>query len=276
MPWLVPLPPRPAGGVPYLGRGHGVRVAVIDTGRDAETGERTDQWLEGVTGDEDQGTRGIISIGAGHGTAVAGVVRQVAPGADVVVYRALAGEIGSEVHVGLAMMRAAAEGADIINLSLGTAARPAQAPLAIEDAMAHIPKRVLVVAAAGNEFSFSPRYPAALERVVAVAATEIDGTPAGWASRGHWVDIATRGVGVVTTFADGTMETDPPVNPPPYFPPPDPTAVVSGSSFSAPAVSGALANLLADGVPPAYALDALTANGRMEPDFGVVLSILEQ
>ncbi len=221
VPWLVPLPPRPAGGVPYLGRGHGVRVAVIDTGRDAETGERTDQWLEGVTGDEDQGTRGIISIGAGHGTAVAGVVRQVAPGADVVVYRALAGEIGSEVHVGLAMMRAAAEGADIINLSLGTAARPAQAPLAIEDAMAHIPKRVLVVAAAGNEFSFLPRYPAALERVVAVAATEIDGTPAGWASRGHWVDIATRGVGVVTTFADGTMETDAPVNPPPYFPPLD-------------------------------------------------------
>ena len=115
------LPPRGDRSV-----GAGVRVAVIDTGIWDDAERRSDGWLDGVPEARDRanidpldvvGNDHLLDLGAGHGTFVAGLIRQVAPGADVVVFRALDTDgVGTDESVALAIEAAAAAKADIIHL----------------------------------------------------------------------------------------------------------------------------------------------------------------
>jgi len=263
------LAPRPFDSA----KGAGVNVAVIDTGLDDQASVRTDQWLADIVGDADPGSLGPTpNLGAagGHGTFVAGIIRQVAPGCTVKVYRALdADGVGGEVQVAQAILKAAADGADVINLSLGGSTLFGDPPLAIEDALANIPQRVQVVAAAGNDGSFTPTWPAAFKRVVSVGALEYEMTPSPYSNRGPWVDVSTVGSGAVSTFVSGT-EADGEV-----FAGDSPCAVWSGTSFAAPQVAGLLAVLLADGIEPLSAVPALLAVGQPRPNFGSALRILD-
>ena len=60
-------------------------MVVIDTGLDPESPDRH-PWMAGVTGDDDPTiTPGGLVPYAGHGTFTAGVVRSVAPRAEVIV-----------------------------------------------------------------------------------------------------------------------------------------------------------------------------------------------
>jgi subtilisin family serine protease len=263
------LQPRPNGST----RGAGITVAVIDTGLDDAASVRTDHWLAGITGEVDPGSLDgdpMLGPAGGHGTFVSGIVRQVAPGCTIKVYRALdADGIGGEVQVAQAILQAAAEGADVINLSLGGATLFGDPPLAIEDALANIPQRILVVAAAGNDGSFTPSWPAAFKRVVSVGALECDMTPAPYSNRGPWVDVSTVGTGAISTFVTGT-ELDGDV-----YSGDSPCAVWSGTSFAAPQVAGLLAVMLADGIEPLSAVPALLAVGQPMPNFGSTLRILD-
>lgn len=68
--------------------GDGVRIYVADTGIVDSTvnGPDSCQWLAGVTGDPDPSVAGgTIQPYGGHGTFVAGVIRAMAPGSDIVV-----------------------------------------------------------------------------------------------------------------------------------------------------------------------------------------------
>ena len=116
-------------------------MAVIDTG--FSTQARSDRWLDGITPDEADidPLYEVVGVGedglgefdycAGHGTFVAGVVRQVAPTADLLVRRAIGQDgIGVDVDVAIAMLEAFDAGADIINLSLGTETPHDQPPVA--------------------------------------------------------------------------------------------------------------------------------------------------
>ena len=98
------------------------------------------------------------------------------------------------------ILYAADQGARVLNLSFGG---PAYSQL-LEDACdyAHA-KDAILVAAAGNENSSAPTYPAALPRVVAVAAT--DQSDARWPDSNHgaYVRLAAPGVGVLTTARGG-------------------------------------------------------------------------
>ena len=162
----------------------GVHVAVIDTGVCATP--RTDGFLAGATdlegkeaidpldvfpladpavpGDVDGNDR--LDYAAGHGTFVVGVVQQVAPDARVSAYRAIDSDgVGSEVDVAVAMLRAVAAGAQVINLSLGVQTLDDQPLLAVEVALEQIdPAVVVVVAAAGNDGDERPCFPAAQSR----------------------------------------------------------------------------------------------------------------
>jgi len=267
----VPLPERGFD----TGRGLGITVSIIDSGVDPD--RRGDRYLDGVTGEPDPGTEGMdpavpVTGATGHGSLVAGIVRRVAPGATVRVRRVMTADgLCSDVNVARAMLAEAKEGAQVINLSLGGPSLLDNTPLAMEDALAHLPRSILVVAAAGNDGSSTARcYPAAFKRVVAVGATEPDGTPARYSNRGDWVDVSAQGSGVVSTFVNGTTSLQE------QFAGDSPVAVASGTSFAAPQVSGAFAALLADGIAPADALAALTATGRMEPDVGVIVRLLDQ
>ncbi|HEX8631696.1 MAG TPA: S8/S53 family peptidase [Catenuloplanes sp.] len=273
-----------------------VRVAVIDTGITPEM--RADGWLAGVTRASDNtdpldilpdngagGGDGRLDWFAGHGTFAAGVVQRVAPDCEIVAYRFTRSDgLGTAQDVANAMLLAAEEAARdgvrlIINASLGTPGIGGEAPLSLSDAVATMKEKypdVLIVASAGNNGSTEPMYPAAMDHVVAVGALTDDLRGAPFSSRGKWVDCSTVGVGVVSTFVAGTLppEVDPLI--PDFTFPANSWTVWTGTSFSAPQISGAVAVLCQNtpGLSPRAALDALLAGRPTLADFGRILRIL--
>jgi Subtilase family len=283
----------------------GTRVVIIDTGLDAAVTDRDDGWLDGVQAvdaalDTDlldvlnaQGeldVDGLLDLGAGHGTFVAGIVRQVAPTADIRMLRALDTDgVGSEEVIAEAICRAATlfeetGGRGVLNLSLGTETVDGQDPVALRLALDQLPPEVLVVAAAGNARSGTLLWPAASKRVIAVGSHCGDThlTPSSWSNYGSWIDFSARGEGVVSTFVEGIetpgtgAEHDPYDPDPDTFTLPNPYAMWTGSSFSTPQVAGRLAQMLADD-PDLTRNDAqrrLQDEGRFSADYGYLLSIL--
>lgn len=245
--------PAPRGLPPRADRrvGAGVRVAVIDTGIWGDAEHRSDGWLDGIPEDPSRmnidpldviGNDKLLDLGAGHGTFVAGLIRQVAPGAKVTVIRALDSDgCGTDQSVAQAI-RDAVQGpnaAEIIHLSLGGPGLGGEPPPEIAAAVVSLDPEVLVVAAAGNEGTSTEIYPAALPRVVAVGALQRDLQPASWSSRGAWVDVWTVGHGAISTFVIG--DTDPVHGTPSHWSGPNPVAMWSGTSYAAPQVTGIIA-----------------------------------
>jgi subtilisin family serine protease len=64
-------------------------------------------------------------------------------------------------------------------------------------------KGVVPVAAAGNDASVFPYYPAGYDFVLSVAATDGSNNKASFSNWGWWVDVAAPGVGLTTTSANG-------------------------------------------------------------------------
>jgi len=281
-------PENTAGAVDYppsfAGQATGppVKLAVIDTGVTAQP--RSDGWLTGLATDanidpldEFPTPNGFLDFGAGHGTFTAGIAAQVAPDAELAIYRALDSDgVGSDTRVAGAMLQAVADGARILNLSLGEQTVDDQPLLAIEVALELIAERdpeVLVFAAAGNDGSSRPCWPAASKRVVAVAALAADLTPAAWSNRGFWVDCSAVGEGVLSTYVQG--EEAPELDPSPDTFGADAWAVWSGTSFAAPQVAAAVARIAQeDGCTPRTALRTLFAPCRALPDYGWAVPIL--
>lgn len=268
-PGHLPAPGSATEGAPV--------VAVIDSGIAAE--ERKDRWLDDVERRPDNvdlldvypvgGPDGYLDLAAGHGTFAAGVVRQVAPTAEIVAYRAMDSDgVGREVDIACTMIRAVRDGAQILNLSLGTQTDGDDVPLAFAEALEVIRalpggEDVLVVAAAGNFADERRCWPAAFagpgnRQVVAVAALGEDGTGAPWSSRGSWVTCSTLGEGVISTYVEGTerdVSTDPPHD---DVYGEDAWALWSGTSFAAPQIAGAVARTWRQGAEtPRQAFDRL-------------------
>lgn len=271
--------PRPAG--------EPVTVGVIDCGITAEI--RSDGWLTAIPRngnidplDELPSPDGYLDLDAGHGTFVSGILAQVAPGADIRVYRALDGDgIGSELQVAAAMIRAVKDdGCQILNLSLGSQTPDNVPPVALEaalDVIAEIERErgteVVIVAAAGNYGDDQPCWPAAFDKVVAVAGLDPQLQPTEWSSRGDWVDCATIGQGLCSTFVAGRESSI--FDPAPDVFPPDAWAVWNGTSFAAPQLAGAVARLSQEtGIPVQTALARVLGAGRPVSGFGRAIQIL--
>ncbi|MFG3136257.1 S8 family serine peptidase [Streptomyces sp. NPDC048211] len=108
--------------------GKGIKVAVLDTGIDADHPDVKDRILESrsfVPGEEVDDKNGhgthVASTIAGSGAASDGVNKGVAPAADLIVGKVLSNE-GSGADSGIieAMEWAKAEGADVVSMSLGS------------------------------------------------------------------------------------------------------------------------------------------------------------
>jgi subtilisin family serine protease len=256
-----------------------VTVGILDTGVRSEH-----EWLSrydvagiGADFDEDQLTRldrepnKALDRQAGHGTFIAGVVLQQAPPAIVRVGSALDSDgVGDEETVIARLLELG--DADIINLSLGGYSLDDAAPIGLGKLLARLfearPDRA-VVAAAGNNNSSRPFWPAAFKRVIAVAALTEDGSArAPFSNFGWWVDACTPGVNVHSTFVrwDGIVTT---TGSPATF---EDFASWSGTSFAAPKVAGTIAAHVSRGglSPTEAAYKAVYSGGSgYLPDLGV-------
>jgi thermitase len=227
-----------------LSRGAGVIVAVLDTGIQLDhpqlANRLTPTGYDFVDDDSvpdeafatlDRNGDGLVDESAGHGTHVAGIVGLAAPEAQIMPLRVLdASGRGNVFLIAEAVLYAAEQGADVVNLSLGTT-RPSTL-LAEVISEVTTQRGLIVVAAAGNFSSDEPTYPAAERNVIAVTAVDVNKQRAPFASYGRWVDLAAPGVEIYNAF------------------PIDSYAYWSGTSMAAPLVAGQTALLLSLDSPP--------------------------
>ncbi|MER9656639.1 S8 family serine peptidase [Mesorhizobium sp. M0152] len=235
--------------------GQDVRIAVIDTGIDD-----TNPALAGVIAGQFDAMPGVPIEKRDHGTSVDGLIAGVgalegmAPGARIYHARAFEGGKSTMDVILSALDWAAEQDVRIINMSfvgpkndlLGVACRNARA------------LGMVLVAAAGNNGPKAPYgYPAAFDGVIAVTATDAKDGLMPQANRGAYVFISAPGVEMVAPSGAGSD-------------------VVTGTSFAAAIVSGAIANLIhaapdrsADDIEKALAATArdLGPKGR-DNDFG--------
>lgn len=203
--------------------GENVRVAVIDTAVDDKH-----PALAGVIAGTFDAMPGTPVEDRDHGTSIAGLIagvgpfRGIAPGAAI--YHARAFEGGkSTMDVLLAALDWAAEqDVRIVNMSF---VGPRNDLLEL-GCMAARKRGMVLVAAAGNNGPKAPYgYPAAYDGVIAVTATDEKDELMPKANRGPYVFISAPGVEVLAPVGGGTD-------------------VVTGTSFAAAIVTGAIANLL--------------------------------
>jgi subtilisin family serine protease len=157
----------------------------------------------------------------GHGTLCAGIIAAIAPGSMIMPLRAFDSNGQSDLFtLGKAIRYAVANGAQVINMSFGTS-YPSQAlRSAIQYARQH---NVILVASAGNDNTSTPQYPAGYSGVITAAATDMFDHKASFSDYGSDVFVDAPGVNIVSAYPGGSY------------------SIVSGTSFSAPAVAGTAA-----------------------------------
>jgi hypothetical protein len=273
---------EPYPGVCRSNSGAGVLVYISDTGLLADAAA-THPWLRGVDGDPDplpapgvDGTQAIPPY-TGHGTFVAGVVRCMAPEAEVFVANELA-DAGSAWESDLVprLNAALARPVDIFHLSIASPTRNNQPLIGIEAWLGLLQqyKGTVCVVTAGNDGSRHRCWPGASAGTVSVGALAADWrSRARFSNHGSWVDVYAPGRDLVNAFATGTYTC--------YVPPYKSDerkfygmAKWSGTSFSAPVVTGLIAARMSrTGENARQAAEALLAEARHRaiPGVGPVL-----
>jgi subtilisin family serine protease len=272
------LQPRPGANVAAAHdddhRGAGSTVAVVDTGvREAIPDNPATAGVD-ESDDLDLGDRvaarwrcrdngcvaAVATPTSSHGTEVASVIAAtddgdgttgVAPEATIVSYRVDATGGGIPIsYLRNALLHIAADPAiDVVNLSLGGSQWSEAERQAIAIALA---AGKVVVASAGNTGDRVPQYPAAFPGVISVGATDDGGQVADFSSFGK-VDVVAPGDCVAVAVVPGfDQDRGCPGDTR------DGVAFNSGTSFSAPIVSGVLA--LAGSRSPLVARLALEAS----------------
>lgn len=202
-------------------RGGGVRVAVLDTGVDAAVSQ-----LSGYDFVEEDATPQDAFPG-GHGTGAAGLVKEVAPDAQIVPVRVCDASgvcRASRVVRGVCWVLQTRQGPTVLNLSLGGDTPVEALKIALQAALG---QGIPVAAAAGNQGNQeSPaHYPAALDLpgLVAVGALDRNLSPASYSTQGVYVDLAAPGTGLECVTPGGGQ------------------GQCTGTSFATPLVAGAMA-----------------------------------
>ncbi len=229
--------------------GTGVNVAILDTGvykshLDLKNRIKDCKDFTGLKPITD----GKCDDKNGHGTHVAGIIAAdggvdglgiygVAPEVGLFVYKVCSnnGSCWSD-DIATAISNAADNGANVINMSLGS---DTESKL-IKDAVSYaVSKNVLVVAAAGNDgpYDGSIDYPAAKADVIGVGALDPNLIVTDWSSRGFNsqslayikedkdIEFAAPGANIESTWKDGGY------------------VILSGTSMASPHVAGLAAKL---------------------------------
>ncbi|MFC6021782.1 S8 family serine peptidase [Plantactinospora solaniradicis] len=273
-------PPQAAAALPepdpaHGGDGAGVTVGICDTGVWRLAATRHPQWLGGSylpqADDEDPLYlyTDVLGLQGGHGTFVAGVVRQAAPGVRFDPEQALDPTGLGDEEMLVAALAGLGPEVSVVNLSLGCVTQDDLPPLPLVNILAGQPQGRVVVAAAGNTGANRPTWPAALADVLAVAAVSRGGTgitPASYSGFGSWVNACAVGERT-STYVDGRLLL--PGRPARLF---SGFADWAGTSFAAAHVSGRLAALMsAGGLDAEQARLVLLGNPQWHPDYGVLV-----
>ena len=244
----VPAPSAAGGGdqvglvgfgdglLPWLGItsdnsrwGAGVKVAVLDTGIVAHSAlPGFSQSIEITPFPQDP------SKINGHGTAIASLIASndpaapgIAPAVELISIR-VGDDSGRADSFALAagILAAVDAGVQIINISMGTTENN---PL-IEDAVwyAH-DQNVLIVAASGNSEQADATYPAAYPSVISVGSVDARGQHLDFSNYGTYLSVTAPGYGIDAAWPGNRYSR------------------VSGTSASAPIVTGAIAATMSNG-----------------------------
>ena len=169
---------------------------------------------------------------AGHGTAVAsiiagndGLIQGIAPMSKLLAISVLDGNgLGDTFTLAEGILTAVDNGANLINMSLGSYADSATLRQAIDYALN---KGVVVVAATGNDGLEQVMYPAGYEGVISVGAVDALEQHLAFSNSGK-VDIAAPGYEVQTAWTNGQY------------------AEFSGTSAASPFVAGTIAGMISE------------------------------
>ncbi|ADD41286.1 S8 family peptidase [Stackebrandtia nassauensis] len=188
----------------------------------------------------DDSLLGRVAAYYGHGTFIAGIIRQLAPDAEVRSIRIMHNDGIAHENECLAALTALAEEAeraragdetarpvDIVSLSWGYVDEdiPAEVPAHAHSALRALIERlnglgIAVVAAAGNFASARPFYPAAFAAgprsseaapTISVGALNPNGTVAMFSNDGPWLSAFATGAAMVSTYpflVEGSEETE--------------------------------------------------------------------
>ncbi|HZC63615.1 MAG TPA: S8 family serine peptidase [Streptosporangiaceae bacterium] len=191
-----------------VSQGHGITVAVVDSGVDYGPQLAGRVSAIDLTG---QGPRDCV----GHGTAVASLIAAsdarargipfygVAPAARILSVKVNTGETGFSRLLAQGIRDAATAGAQVINVSVQTAVSSS----ALRSAVVFAQRRdAVVVAAAGNDNPGSgvgPYYPASYPGVISVGAVDQAGTLASYTDRKTRVSVTAPGANVASAWPGG-------------------------------------------------------------------------
>ncbi|MEV7689723.1 S8/S53 family peptidase [Streptomyces bungoensis] len=209
-------PPNPAPAEGRYDAEGAVGVLVVDTGLVHD--HASCPLLAHTGGDVETGETdadGMLRQYAGHGTFIAGILAAVAPSTDITV-RGTLNDAGAvlESEFGARLFEAVDQGGwpDIISLSAGTSNGRVDGLLGLDAFMRELrEQRTLLVAAAGNNASDVPFWPAAYaalpgyeDSVLSVGALRADGESAAcFTNHGPWVRVYAPGerlTGALTGF----------------------------------------------------------------------------
>lgn len=229
-PWITP---EQAAEYIRQGRGKGVRIAVLDSGIEAGHEAFQGRPLADDIAVVEKGNKLVVVPGEGrdlfgHGTAIAGIIRQMAPEAEIGSIRVLGESLAARTAIILEGARQALDrGYHILNCSLGCAIPEHVLKYKAWVDEAYL-KGVHVVAACNNADFGRPEWPGFFTSVLTVNMARTEDHGEVFYKPGHLVEFAAHGVDVQVPWCGGLVKK------------------VTGSSFAAPRVAGMLACLLSE------------------------------
>ncbi|WP_345044718.1 S8 family serine peptidase [Streptomyces sannanensis] len=234
--------------------GKGVKIAVLDTGVDQTHPDLAGQQLaeknfSAASDTKDRFGHGthVASIAVGTGAKSGGKYKGVAPGARILDGKVLDDQgFGDDSNVLAGMEWAAAQGADVVNLSLGGPDAPETDPLEQAVDRLSAEKGILFVIAAGNEGPDAGTVgsPGSADAALTIGAVDDSNALAPFSSRGPRAaggavkpDVTAPGVDITAASAPGSLIAREVGERPAGY------VTISGTSMATPHAAGAAALL---------------------------------
>jgi subtilisin family serine protease len=228
---MTPISPDEARDALERGTGAGVRLAIIDSGVEVGHPNLAGLELADDVAIANDGVRLTAVPGEGrdvygHGTAIASIVKRIAPDVTLGSFRVLDAGLGSRTAIIREGVRQAIDrGYQILNCSFGCRGEAKYVMQYKDWVDESYLKRIHVIAACNNFDVTVPEWPGHFPTVITVNMARTAGL-AFFYSAGNLVEFAAAGDRVEVAWKGGEQKT------------------VTGSSYAAPHVAGLLARLL--------------------------------